>query len=947
MSRRLRQRSVVHLAVALLMMGGPAGSDSPAESPRRILKSGRVQVTVEPRAGGMRIDVDGIPWSRHSELVVTTPPWTPHFYVGPTAEAIAGANVEHTERGQTLRIVHRGQSVFTGTEILTLAPDGGTLEQTFEGSFSGEGEALIQWRMAALDATLLAGRPFVVRSGEPTAASGPHRIVPVSPQPEGSAAARLASGFASFEVDSRIGPLRIDVESERPLTITDYRASRWAASGDAYFWFGDYGSRISRDRPVRYRVVYRFPSASAESRSGGVTKASAKVRRITAAQTTEWDGPPAVVPQPKEVRWGEREAVMADPARVSFEGAGAAEAAAALRQAWKTLQTGAAVAAKDESATLKRVVFTIDESALSDRPEGYVLEVTPVEIRVRAADATGCRHAVRTLRQMSRLAEDGTVRVRTAKISDWPTLRFRGVHLFTGGRGPDLHRRLIRNLLGPLKVNHLVLESEYIKWDRHPEIHHPRYGMSKEDVREILAACRAERIEVTPLINTLGHCQWMFETGHHLDLCEDPEAQWAYCVTEPRTYEFVFGIFEEALELFQPRFLHIGHDEFADRGRVPFRESSLRFTVEQLFLADTLRLHEWLSARQVRVMMWGDMLLGPGEAPDACHAASVESARRLRENLPKDIVITDWHYAGVPADRFTSLQTFRAGGHEVIAATWDRPVNIVNFARAAHAAGSLGLLQTTWAGYSLDEDSFQREMRQYGAYVLAAEAAWNADRPPSLDGYTAHDRFLDLLQLSSLPRGNSAGWLADLASACNYSREADQSDGWFGLGPSHDLSLLPSGEMRLGGIRFLILPARGRSLIALHGRLANEPRLPAELRVELKEAPEAARLAILHATNFAGGAGTKVGRYEAVFTDGSSTGVDLLYGENIHSYTDLGGAPDSPVWWRGATPAGDPVCLHGLVWRLPRPAKPIKSLVFRSAGNGPSPLVFAVTGLTD
>ncbi len=947
MIRRRRRRGIVHFAVVALMAGGPSVSDLSAQSPRQILESGRVRVTVEPRVGGMRIDVDGIPWSRHSELVVTTPPWTPHFYVGPTAEAIAGATVERTSRGPTLRIVHRGQSVFTGVETLILAADGRSLEQTFEGSFSGEGEALIQWRMAALDATLLAGRPYVVGSGGPPPASAPHGIVPVSPQPEGSAEARLASGFASFEVDSRIGPIRIDVESERPLTIMDYRASKWAAPGDAYFWFGDWGSRIRRDRPVRYRVVYRFPPASAESRSSGATKASAKVRRIPAAQTTEWDGPPAVLPRPKEVRWGEREAVLADPARVSFEGAGASAAAAALREAWKTLWNGTAVSAKDESATLKKVVFTIDESAASGRAEGYVLEVTPVEIHVRAADAVGCRHAVRTLQQMSRLAEDGTVRVKAAKITDWPTLRFRGVHLFTGGRGPDLHKRLIRNLLGPLKMNHLVLEAEYIKWDTHPEIHHPQYGMSKEDVREILAVCRAEQIDVTPLINTLGHCQWMFETGHHLDLCEDPEAKWAYCVTEPRTYDFVFAIFEEALELFQPRFLHIGHDEFADRGRVPFRESSLPFTVEQLFMRDTLRLHEWLSARQVRVMMWGDMLLGPGEAPDACHAASVESARRLRDDLPKDILITDWHYAGVPADRFTSLRTFQACGHEVIAATWDRPANIVNFARAAHEAGSLGLLQTTWAGYSLDEESFPREMRQYGAYVLAAEAAWNADRPPALDGHTAHDRFLDFMQLSSLSPANSAGWLADLTSACNYFREAGTPDGWFGLGPSHDLSLLPSGEIGLGGIRFMISPGRGPSLVALHGRLANELRLPAELRVELKEAPEAARLAILHATNFAGGAGTKVGRYEVLFADGSSAGVDLAYGQNIHSYTDLGGSPDSPVLWRGATPAGDPICLRGLIWGLPRPAKPIKSIVFRSTGSGPSPLIFAVTGLTD
>ena len=67
--------------------------------------------------------------------------------------------------------------------------------------------------------------------------------------------------------------------------------------------------------------------------------------------------------------------------------------------------------------------------------------------------------------------------------------------------------------------------------------------------------------------------------------------------------------------------------------RFPHRESSKPYTVEHLFTMDTLRHWEWFKDRGIKVMMWGDMLLGKGEGPDACHAASTESAAELRQRF--------------------------------------------------------------------------------------------------------------------------------------------------------------------------------------------------------------------------------------------------------------------------------------------------------------------------
>lgn len=361
--------------------------------------------------------------------------------------------------------------------------------------------------------------------------------------------------------------------------------------------------------------------------------------------------------------------------------------------------------------------------------EGYTLVVDRAAATVTAATAAGFLHGVQTLKQLRAPNSDATLRFHGATIRDWPSLRYRGVHLFTGGRGPELHIRLLQDLLAPLKFNHVVLESEYVRWDACPAIHHPVYGMSKNNVREILTIARSLGITVTPLVMSLGHCEWMFHNDQNLDLAEDPDAKWAYCVTNPRTREFIERIYAEAIELFEPQMFHIGHDEFTDRGRVPHRATSRSYTPSELFQMDTLAHHAWFATRGVRMMMWGDMLLGPGEGPDACHAESVADARALRDTLPRDILIADWHYVDATAERFSSLDVLHTAGFETVAATWHSPTNIMGFAHAAHARGARGLLQTTWAGFSLDADSFAREARQYAAHIVAGDAAWNADRP--------------------------------------------------------------------------------------------------------------------------------------------------------------------------------------------------------------------------
>ena len=254
--------------------------------------------------------------------------------------------------------------------------------------------------------------------------------------------------------------------------------------------------------------------------------------------------------------------------------------------------------------------------------------------------------------------------------------------------------------------------------------------------------CRGHFMEPVPLINVPGHADWMFRHGHNLELAEDPATPYAACVNNPRAIRFIEDVLTECIEVFHPATVHLGHDEITMRGRFPNPECPRCHdqTVSGLMAQSANRLAEWLAGQGIATMMWGDMLLGPGEAADAMSSPSVTEAQARRAALSKSITIADWHYAW-NADR-RSLDALAQAGFHTIAATWSEPVNVFRFSNAAVTAAAGGLLQTTWAGFFPDDRVLRTQIAQFAAYVIAAEYAWSGrTNPPAGLGYDAQEVF--------------------------------------------------------------------------------------------------------------------------------------------------------------------------------------------------------------
>jgi len=578
-------------------------------------------------------------------------------------------------------------------------------------------------------------------------------------------------------------------------------------------------------------------------------------------------------------------------------------------------------------------------------PEGYELVVRPDYVLLVGADTAGCYYGAQTLKQLIDVRPDERLVLRGARVRDWPDFGFRGVHLLADDYALEWQTQLISNVLAPLKTNNLILECEYGKWDSHPELAQP-WGMSKDDMRQLKAVAEKHFMRVTPLIQSLGHCEWMFAGGQHADLVEDPRRPYAYCPSNPKSHQLLFDIYAEALEVFQPEYFHIGHDEVANRGEFGTCPRCKGTPPATLFAGNVRDLHRFLQARGVKTMMWGDMLLRPGEAEDAAHGGDPYLTGDARAAIPKDVVICDWHYS--PYRDYPSARTFANAGFDVVGCTWHNRKNIFYFSQAAKRYDAVGLLQTTWTGHNGNRQALRRHPEQLYAYVTAAEFAWTAATPALEDlPYRRSEVFRDCLFPQPAVLGRTPGFLVPLADVCNVNFADNRVPGdWLGYGLTHDLRRLPTGRQRLQSVLFdLLSPLDNgrRGAVLLSGAYTRPDAFPDE--VTLPVGRPAARLAFVHTTAWPVPKLTVVGSYEVQYVDGSSATVPLTYGENIHAWDDETATDTESLLWTGTTVGGVPVSVGSATWQNPAPDKAIDKLVFRSAGTEASPVLLAVTGV--
>ncbi len=157
------------------------------------------------------------------------------------------------------------------------------------------------------------------------------------------------------------------------------------------------------------------------------------------------------------------------------------------------------------------------------------------------------------------------------------------------------------------------------------------------------------------------------------------------------------------------------------------------------------------------------------------------------------------------------------------------------------------------------------------------------------------------------------------------------------------LANIPQGPQTLRGVPFLLLDStqnQGRSFVVLKGkRQAGFPQAVAVSAGDLR----AGYLYFLHSCRWGGTApNVTVAEYDVIYGDGQVEVIPLRVGMEITNFT---GADDTPAsdlaWWHKYKNTDMGISLFP--WQNPRPDVPIQTILFKSLGKMPVPMLFAIT----
>ena len=320
----------------------------------------------------------------------------------------------------------------------------------------------------------------------------------------------------------------------------------------------------------------------------------------------------------------------------------------------------------------------INKDSNLKKNDAYVIEVDSTS-KIYVNSVLGANYAISYISRSNSLEQ--------SLIFDYPVKEFRGYKMFIPPKESFFDDiKYITDMLIDFRYNYIILEiggaMEYI---RRPEINkaweelcadvkeysgkgddialgklypwpknviHVDNGggsfVSQKSMKLALKYIEASGIKVIPETPSLSHCDYLVRTYPEIrERKEDTDYPDTYCPSNPKTYEILFDVLDEIYDVFTPEFINIGHDELFSIGLC---EKCKDHEPTELFVQDVLKIKSYLEQKNVRIMMWADMLsnklprhggAGRSEKGDPQY---VPPLFEIRNMLPRDIIMIDWWY---------------------------------------------------------------------------------------------------------------------------------------------------------------------------------------------------------------------------------------------------------------------------------------------------------------
>ncbi|MCT7353807.1 beta-N-acetylhexosaminidase [Streptomyces sp. 15-116A] len=313
-------------------------------------------------------------------------------------------------------------------------------------------------------------------------------------------------------------------------------------------------------------------------------------------------------------------------------------------------------------------------------------------------------------------------------------------------------------------------------WDDRP---HGGY-YTQDDIREIVAYAAERHISVVPEIDVPGHSQAAIaaypELGNSDVIDTASLTVWDTWGINPNvlaptdhTLRFYEGVFEEVLELFPSRFVHVGGDECpkeqwrrspAAQARIKERGLAGEDELQSWFIG---HFDDWLSARGRRLIGWDEILEG-----GLAKGAAVSSWRGYRGGIAAaraghDVVMC-------PEQQVYLDHRQDAGADEPVPIGYVRTLeDVYRFEPVPpeltpeEAGHVLGTQANVWT--EVMEDQQRVDYQVFPRLAAFAEVAWSSLPAPAERDFTgferrmtAHYRRLDALGVAYRPPAGPLPW---------------------------------------------------------------------------------------------------------------------------------------------------------------------------------------------
>ena len=220
---------------------------------------------------------------------------------------------------------------------------------------------------------------------------------------------------------------------------------------------------------------------------------------------------------------------------------------------------------------------------------------------------------------------------------------------------------------------------------------------TRQEVKDFISHCSSLGIEVIPLQNCFGHCEYILRHDRYGALRESNKDFSQVCPSQEAKAREVFkSIFGEIAAMHPSKYIHIGADETRLLGECKKCAAKVaKYGKSKLFCDYILAMCEVARELGKTPIIWADILTKYPEAAG---------------NLPKDLILLDWNY-GWDINKFGDFRkiassgfpmwgapALRSGPDDLHLVQWMKHFNnLRDYVGFVRDLGFKGIIETSWS----------------------------------------------------------------------------------------------------------------------------------------------------------------------------------------------------------------------------------------------------------